>query len=108
MSEQMKYKCNNTEFQCLCKLSQVFQFLSSKWILEILSIFGNNHRLRFYEIEGYFIGISPTTLTRRLKELTEEGYISKMTYDERPPRIEYYLTEKGFNLWDKLQPLLND
>ncbi len=106
MSKELKYDCQNKEFQCLCKLIKVFQFLSSKWILEILSIFGNYHQLRFTEIERYFVGISPTTLSRRLKELTDEEYISKITYDEKPPRIEYYLTEKGIQLWDKLQPLL--
>ena len=107
MSKELKYDCNNKEFQCLCKLTNVFQFLSSKWILEILSIFGNYHRLRFNEIARYFSGISPTTLSRRLKELTDEEYISKTTHDEKPPRIEYHLTEKGIQLWDKLQPLLS-
>lgn len=43
-------------------------------------------------------GISPRTLSMRLKELEEEGIISRTIYSEIPPHVEYALTEKGKTL----------
>ena len=41
------------------------------------------------------LGIVPTTLTKRLKALTEDGLLEKHTYSEKPPREEYVLTDAG-------------
>ncbi len=43
------------------------------------------------------LGIAPNMLTRRLKALCEAGLMERRLYQERPPRYEYVLTEKG---WD--------
>ena len=40
-------------------------------------------------------GISPRTLSLRLRALEEEGIVERGTYPEVPPRVEYALTEKG-------------
>ncbi|MBE7201302.1 MAG: helix-turn-helix transcriptional regulator [Parafilimonas terrae] len=41
------------------------------------------------------LGIAPNMLTRRLKALCEAGLLERRPYQERPPRYEYVLTEKG-------------
>ncbi|RXT35152.1 winged helix-turn-helix transcriptional regulator [Bradyrhizobium betae] len=41
------------------------------------------------------LGIAPTILTRRLATLTEEGFLEKRRYSDRPPRDEYVLTAAG-------------
>ncbi|WP_234683044.1 winged helix-turn-helix transcriptional regulator [Bradyrhizobium monzae] len=41
------------------------------------------------------LSIAPTILTRRLATLTEEGFLEKRRYSERPPRDEYVLTAAG-------------
>jgi DNA-binding HxlR family transcriptional regulator len=41
------------------------------------------------------LGIAPNMLTRRLKGLCEAGLLERRLYQERPPRYEYVLTDKG-------------
>jgi DNA-binding HxlR family transcriptional regulator len=52
-------------------------------------------RSRFCELERSLEGISPRTLSLRLRALEEEGIVRRQTYPEVPPRVEYALTEKG-------------
>ena len=59
---------------------------------------------RFCELERSLEGISPRTLSLRLRALEEHGIIERHTYPEVPPRVEYALTEKG----RALVPLIED
>ena len=52
-------------------------------------------RSRFCELERSLEGISPRTLSLRLRALEEEGVVQRQTFPEVPPRVEYALTEKG-------------
>lgn len=53
---------------------------------------------RFCELERSLAGISPRTLSLRLRALEEEGIVERQSYGEVPPRVEYALTEKGLAL----------
>ena len=59
---------------------------------------------RFCELERSLAGISPRTLSLRLRALEDEGIVERRTYPEVPPRVEYALTDKG----RALLPLLED
>src|SRR6266702_8067811 len=61
-------------------------------------------RSRFCELERSLAGISPRTLSLRLRALEEEGIVQRQTYPEVPPRVEYALTDKG----RALVPLIED
>lgn len=61
-------------------------------------------RTRFCELERSLAGISPRTLSLRLRALEEEGMVERHTFPEVPPRVEYSLTEKG----QALLPLIED
>ena len=50
---------------------------------------------RFSELERSLTGISPRTLSLRLRALEDEGIVVRHTFAEVPPRVEYCLTEKG-------------
>lgn len=52
-------------------------------------------RARFCELERSLKGISPRTLSLRLRELEAQGIVDRHTYAEVPPRVEYRLTDKG-------------
>jgi DNA-binding HxlR family transcriptional regulator len=52
-------------------------------------------RSRFCELERSLVGISPRTLSLRLRALELEGIVERHTFPEVPPRVEYALTEKG-------------
>jgi DNA-binding HxlR family transcriptional regulator len=59
---------------------------------------------RFCELERSLEGISPRTLSLRLRALEEHEIVERRTYPEVPPRVEYGLTEKG----RALVPLIED
>jgi DNA-binding HxlR family transcriptional regulator len=58
---------------------------------------------RFCELERSLEGISPRTLSLRLRALEEEGVVARHTFPEVPPRVEYALTDKG----EALVPLID-
>ena len=59
---------------------------------------------RFCELERSLKGISPRTLSLRLRALEEHRIVERHTYPEVPPRVEYALTDKG----RALVPLIED
>ena len=59
---------------------------------------------RFCELERSLEGISPRTLSLRLRALEDHGIVERRTYPEVPPRVEYRLTDKG----RALVPLIED
>jgi DNA-binding HxlR family transcriptional regulator len=61
-------------------------------------------RARFCELERSLSGISPRTLSLRLRALEEEGIVERHTFPEVPPRVEYALTGKG----RALLPIIDD
>ena len=50
---------------------------------------------RFNELQHACGGIPPTTLAQRLVELERAGLLERRVVDDRPPRVEYVLTERG-------------
>src|SRR3712207_433707 len=77
-----------------CPVCATADVISGKWtILIIRDLAGGCSR--FCELERSLAGISPRTLSLRLRALEEEGIVERRTYPEVPPRVEYALTEKG-------------
>lgn len=71
--------------------------LGSKWTALILRDLSNGPK-RFKDFESSLSGISPRTLSQRLDELETKGVVTKQSFAEVPPRVEYTLTEKGHDL----------
>jgi DNA-binding HxlR family transcriptional regulator len=74
-----------------------------KWTLLVIRDLAEG-RSRFCELERSLRGISPRTLSLRLRALEEEGVVERQTFPEVPPRVEYALTDKG----RALVPLIED
>jgi len=91
---------------CLCPLEGVIDTISKKWALLIIHVLGNTSRVRFSELMKELDGISPKTLTDTLAVLQKEGFVGREAFSEIPPRVEYYLTDDGKELWDAILPLL--
>ena len=53
---------------------------------------------RFGELRRSLTGISPKTLTDRLRGLEEHGLVDRQIFAEVPPRVEYSLTDAGRTL----------
>src|ERR671929_1598205 len=80
--------------QSSCPVSACAEILGGKWTLLLIRDLADG-RSRFCELERSLEGISPRTLSLRLRGLEEEGVLERRTYPEVPPRVEYALTEKG-------------
>ncbi|HTT94453.1 MAG TPA: helix-turn-helix domain-containing protein [Solirubrobacterales bacterium] len=86
-----------------CPVCRTAEVVCGKWTLLIVRDLAEGSA-RFCELERSLEGISPRTLSLRLRALEEEGIVVRHTYPEVPPRVEYALTEKG----EALVPLIED
>src|SRR3954468_4147007 len=77
-----------------CPVCRTAEVVCGKWTLLIIRDLADG-RSRFCELERSLEGISPRTLSLRLRALEEEGILERQTFPEVPPRVEYGLTEKG-------------
>ena len=77
-------------------ISSCLLILGNKWTALILNDLVSGPR-RFTELERSLKGISPRTLSQRLDDLEAHKIVTKKAYGEVPPRIDYELTEKGFD-----------
>src|ERR687885_1680905 len=80
-----------------CPVCRTADIVCGKWTLLIVRDLAES-RARFCELERSLGGISPRTLSLRLRALEEEGIVERRTFPEVPPRVEYALTEKGMAL----------
>ncbi len=98
----MKYQYdngNNKSDPCdiLCPVQNTVSIIQGKWTLMILRDLMAGTR-RFGELRQSLAGVSPKTLSVRLKELEGAGVLTRAVYAEVPPRVEYALTDKGREL----------
>ena len=76
----------------------ILETLSKKWTLRLLDSLNNAPKKRFNQLVTELTGISPKTLSERLLELGKYRLLDKKYFAERPPRVEYTLTDKGKEL----------
>jgi len=86
-----------------CPVCRTAEIVCGKWTLLVIRDLAEG-RSRFCELERSLQGISPRTLSLRLRALEEEGVVERQTFPEVPPRVEYALTDKG----RALVPLIED
>jgi DNA-binding HxlR family transcriptional regulator len=86
-----------------CPVCRTADVVCGKWTLLLIRDLAEG-RTRFCELERSLAGISPRTLSLRLRALEEEGIVERHTYPEVPPRVDYALTEKG----RALLPIIED
>src|SRR5215208_5018290 len=77
-----------------CPVCRTADIVCGKWTMLVIRDLAEG-RCRFCELERSLEGISPRTLSLRLRALEEEGIVQRQTFPEVPPRVEYTLTEKG-------------
>ena len=86
-----------------CPVCATADLICGKWTILVIRDLAAG-RSRFCELERSLTGISPRTLSLRLRALEEEGIVNRRTFPEVPPRVEYSLTAKG----EALLPLIED
>jgi DNA-binding HxlR family transcriptional regulator len=93
----------SAESNSTCPVCKTAEVVCGKWTLLLIRDLAEGNA-RFCELERSLEGISPRTLSLRLRALEEEGVVERHTYPEVPPRVEYALTSKG----KALVPLVED
>ena len=84
-----------------CPVETTLSLISDRWKVLILRELFLGTR-RFGELKKALNGISQKVLTENLKDMAEQGLISRRVYAEVPPRVEYSLTPLG----ESLRPVL--
>jgi DNA-binding HxlR family transcriptional regulator len=86
-----------------CAVASCAEIIGSKWTALLVHDLSEGAR-RFSQLEHSCPGISPRTLSERLRALEQEGILVRRSYAESPPRVEYELTAKG----DALLPIIEE
>ncbi|MGO9133546.1 MAG: winged helix-turn-helix transcriptional regulator [Methylovirgula sp.] len=87
-----------------CPIERAVNVLGGKWTLLILrALFQNT--CRFGVLLMALPGISPKTLTERLRFLEDQGVVQRTIYPEIPPKVEYCLTDRGRQAWPVIEAL---
>ena len=89
-----------------CQLSDLLRLLGKNHMLTILVAFCDKGPLRFVELQRS-LRLSPNTLSGRLRELVEAGLLTRTTYNEIPPRVDYAPTPKANELFSIFGDLIS-
>ena len=77
-----------------CAVAATAEIIGAKWTALLVHDLSEGAR-RFSQLEHSCAGISPRTLSERLRALEHEEIVVRRSYAESPPRVEYELTGKG-------------
>ena len=90
------------KFGC-CPVEKAIKLIGGKWTILILRDLFTGTK-RFGELRKSLIGVSPKTLSGRLRYLEKEGIVARKIFPEVPPKVEYSLTANA----KELIPLINE
>ena len=88
-----------------CPIARTLEIIGERWTILILRDLVVEGPRKFRDLLVSLSGISPNTLSARLKTLEDGGIIERRFYEDHPPRAEYVLTEKGRDLRPVLRTL---
>ena len=88
-----------------CPILYAMKLIGQKWKLPILWYIADAEKqtLRYRELERKVVGITATMLTKCLRELEQDQFITRKQYSTIPPTVEYSLAERGKTLIPALE-----
>jgi DNA-binding HxlR family transcriptional regulator len=88
-----------------CSIARSLELVGERWsLLVVREIF--HGRRKFSEMQRS-LGVARNVLTARLQRMVDDGILERRPYSERPERYEYFLTEKGLDLWPVMISLMH-
>ncbi|MGY3747962.1 winged helix-turn-helix transcriptional regulator [Vagococcus salmoninarum] len=91
----------------LNEFDATMQLIQGKWKIYILYDIHENKVARFNQLSRSIKTVANKTLTNQLRELENDGLISRHVYPQVPPKVEYSLTKKGQSLIPVLDVISN-
>ena len=79
--------------------------VGGRWKIGILYSLGCDGKARFNELAERMSPVTPTTLTRQLRDLERDGLVTRTQYNEIPPRVEYDITDTAHTLLPVLEAI---
>lgn len=80
-----------------CPVETTLTMISDKWKVLIIRDLLTGTK-RFGELKKSVTGISQKVLTANLRDMEENGLLTRKVFPEVPPRVEYTLSELGYSL----------
>lgn len=81
-----------------CPVARTLDLIGERWTLLLLRDLLLHGPRRFQDFQTSLPGVAPNTLSARLKAMEDNKLVRRVLYNERPPRLEYVLTDKGKSL----------
>ena len=88
-----------------CPLEYGLEVFGGKWKSRVICVLADKKTLRYSELRTELVNITDAVLSTTLKALIADDIVSRKSYDEIPPRVEYSLTEKGLSVMPILQSI---
>lgn len=90
--------------QLNCSIARTLSVIGDRWTLLVLrDAFSGIRRFEHFQAS---LGVTRHLLADRLKKLEREGILRRAKYQDAPPRYEYRLTDKGFDLYPIILSIL--
>ena len=90
-----------------CPVTPLLLMLQGRWKSQLMYEMCIYDTVRFGQLKKDLPGITNTMLTKALRELEEDGLISREQFNEIPPHVEYSLTEMGRGLLPVFYAIMN-
>jgi|SRR5579859_3604477 len=88
-----------------CPVARTLDLIGERWTILLLRDLLLQGPRRFQDFQQSLPGVAPNTLSARLKALEDNGLVRRQMYNDRPPRLEYVLTDKGKSLGPVMKAL---
>lgn len=95
MKEGEKVKKSKSSIERCKTISAIQKILGGKWKIEIIYYIAFKDIHRFGELRRHIGDITESSLTKQLRQLESDGFISRYDFKEVPPHVEYNLTDIG-------------
>ena len=96
---------NDNIYESNCPIIYALNVVGQKWKLPIMWRLSENETTRYNELKRSVNGITNMMLTKSLRELEEHNLIVRTQYETIPPKVEYFLTQRGKSLLPSLNEL---
>ena len=90
-----------------CPVARTLDLIGERWTILLLRDLLLHGARRFQDFQVSLPGVAPNTLSARLKAMEDNGLVRRALYNERPPRLEYVLTDKGRSLGPVIKAMRN-